>query len=213
MEILVWPILVAVLVAATVFMQVQLMSKPEKHLRRDDAVAKRIAIRIDAPTRAWIQENGYEFMAAYHFMQTQLAAWRKRGGVTDLVIYATQTKLAYDLVTYLRDDNSLTTSIGGEIGMFPLAKGAYKEGLDLHTLADLDTAHQGSLEILASRRGLRPSAAAPDFEENLLRSVHEQMDHVKSLPLWPLRGVYWFFVNRRRLRNRTVEDQIQRGWV
>jgi hypothetical protein len=39
------------------------------------------------------------------------------------------------------------------------------------------------------------------------------MDHVKNLSLWPLRGVYWFFVSRRWMVNKTIEDQIQRGWV
>jgi hypothetical protein len=34
-----------------------------------------------------------------------------------------------------------------------------------------------------------------------------------SLFLWPLRGPYWYFLRRTKMRNLPVEDLIKRGWI
>lgn len=205
------PIIAVIAVTATVLVQVKLLSMPEKYLKRDDACVEPIKGRLDAKTKAWIESNGFDFLAAYRFMQTPFAAWRKRGSVTDLVIYGTQAKIVYDLATYLQDGTGLTTSIGGETGMFPIVPGNYKESVAVRNLHELAAAHTRSLKVLESKRGIHERDEAPPFEEELILSMCEQMAHVKTYSFWPFRGLYWFFVKRRQMRGKTVEEQIRQG--
>jgi hypothetical protein len=190
-----------------------MMAKPERLLRQDDASAKPIADSLSPRFKSWIEANDFVFLGAYRFTQIRFAAWRKRGGATDLIVYATPFKFACDLVTRLQDNMTLTTTVGGETGMFPQTPGDYKESVLVTNPDDLDAAHSKSLSILAKMRGVRVCDIPPSFEDALLRNARDKMTYVKSLPFWPVRGVYWYFVKRQQMRNKTIEEQIQQGMI
>jgi hypothetical protein len=211
--VVIFPVVIVMGVAVTTYMQVQTMSNIEKHLRREDMLAERILSRIKTDTISWIDDNDYELIGAYQSQQIKFAVWRENGGVRDLIIYETPSKMVYDFVTYLQDDNTLTTSIGGETGALPVPPGDYKESVAAQTLEELDSAHRNSLEVLNFKRGLQLRDVAPDFETDLIRSVHKQMIYIKTLSFWPFRGVYGFYFGRSKMRNKTIEEQIQRGWI
>lgn len=213
MELLLVPIGIVASLMIVVYFGVQKMSKPERHLLRNDELAPEVGERIDAANRKWIMANDYDYLAAYQFLEARFCVWQKRGTAHFLIVYAFTGKTSYDMVTNLQDDKSLTSTINGDVGMFPLVPGEYKESIEPCTLSELFDAHQKSLSILLSQRGINRSDNVPDFEASLLSAMRKQMEYVKSMPFWPLRGIYWFFVVRKRMKHKNIEDQIKLGWI
>jgi hypothetical protein len=62
-------------------------------------------------------------------------------------------------------------------------------------------------------RGVAKAVVVTAIEEAIVESTQQQMEYVRSLPLWPLRGTYWFFVRRNILANKSIEDQHQAGKI
>ena len=68
-------------------------------------------------------------------------------------------------------------------------------------------------EYLSSAGGARLSQLVKPFEEIFIESIDKQVEFVRSIPLWPLRGAYWFFIRRRLWHNKSVLQQHQRGMI
>ena len=40
----------------------------------------------------------------------------------------------------------------------------------------------------------------------MIESITRQMKHIRSLPLWPIRSVRWYLINRFTIPNRSVRE-------
>ena len=63
--------------------------------------------------------------------------------------------------------------------------------------------------FLINKGGVQVQASDLSFEQAISMSCINQSAYIRSLPLWPLRAPYWFFIRRRTYHGKTVE-QLQR---
>jgi hypothetical protein len=80
-------------------------------------------------------------------------------------------------------------------------------------LDELWRSHQEGTHFVLRWAGVELRPLEKDLLTEIAESVQDQMAHIRSLPLWYLRGGWWYFVRRRRLHNVPIEDQHRRGWI
>lgn len=207
---------VLIVVPVTVMLQVHMMLHPEKLLKRDPSATRVISDAITPETRAWIAQQQCQFIGAFRFMQVVIALWKMPAEGTYVAVLRAQNALAKMTVmefgTFL-ENGELNSTNGSSTFMFPPTPGNFKESILTQSLDTLYRAHLHSLEVLNARLGLRPIPMPADMERNMIESNRRQMLYVKSLPFYPFRGIYWFFVKRHRMRGKTIEDQFRTGMI
>jgi hypothetical protein len=161
---------------------------------------------------AWAVANGFEpdIVADFHATPgprpLRLMLWRNSYKKTYLSAYTTPEKLCWEFVTILTDDNVLTTASTKDAMTLPAAPGAYIQAFDGQDFDGLFRRHEAGLVYLHENKGLVIVDRWEPTEVLILHSIQRQVAHVRNLPLWQCRGVYWYFIRRPRLSNKPVEQ-------
>jgi hypothetical protein len=183
------------------------LSNPEKLLRPISGELSPARQAIVLQHQEWLAAQGYQFLTSFQFSTIQVVVFQQ----TDAPRYFNlnfHKSTTYDLVTRFDDTRSLTTATSDSIGMIPPAPGCYKQGFPR---AAADLALQRHLEAetyLINKFGIVCQAVTKPYEQLLIDGMRAEVAHVKSMPLWPIRGIYWYFVNRTRMANRTIQEQF-----
>ena len=204
--------------ALFVFIAVRLL----KHARIEPLADHEFVTKL-APSRAddeWALKNGFAWLGAYRFIgniagKVTLFVWWVPDLSTFFVKYfAPQGIIAYDLVTYFEYRHpkhgtraSVTTTSVSDGLLMPLPPMAYTQAFPS---ADHDGRFR--LHIEAEQfigRALNTDVLAQDanaFPTLVLDAIHAQADHIRGMPLWPMRALWWFLTKGRKA-NRTIAQQ------
>lgn len=184
-------------------------------LRLDaDAGQQVLAKALPRVTSAFIAREGFEWVGAFVLRgwtaSPPIAAWAHPAGRLYLCVYLLPNGTSHlDFVTILGDQLGVTTGTSRDGQLLPQRPGSYIQTFSDLTVPQLYTRHLQAEQYLSQRLGVAPDPRRIDFAVELLSAVRQQMSHVRSLALWPLRMPWWYFVRRHRLHERSVIEQVQ----
>ncbi|MCF6284820.1 MAG: sulfatase-like hydrolase/transferase [Candidatus Hydrogenedentes bacterium] len=81
-------------------------------------------------------------------------------------------------------------------------------GVDGMDLDNLFQKHEAALVHLHQYKGLSIANRWKSTQTRILDPIRRQTAHVKSLPFWQFRGVYWYFIRRTRMNNKSIAQQF-----
>lgn len=188
---------------------VNTMSGRQFRLYPADEERHKRKFRAAAEHNEWAKENGFKWVGAYIIREPQqifIAAWKHTDAPRFFCVYSHAANDYYDFVTEYEDDKSLTTSGTKDAHTLPFAAGKYVQSFHDAEHEDLWEEHQDAEEFLESQAGLQRARELPAFPKLVAGAIRKQMQHVKSIPLWQVRGIFWYLF-RGAKSNRRIEEQ------
>lgn len=214
------PLLIVVLpflaISGTLAASVLIFRYRRDLMRAVDPVAFPKETKLALSLNDWAEEHGFSFLGSYQVNalgSAYVAAWEKEDEPTYFCVYYLNQTLARDFVTILDGTGALTTGNSADALLFPCAPRDYKQTFPATTIQQQWDRHREALDFLKRSRDVKIRSDYATFEEALNAGLREPMKYVMSLFLWPLRGPYWYFLRRTKMRNLPVEDLIKRGWI
>lgn len=164
----------------------------------------------------WAESQGFDYLGAYllHGPATFfIAAWQLRNMPTFLCVYCHGENTHFDIVTIYSEHQGLTTGSSKDGQTLPRAPGSYAQTFSNLDLDAMWTRHQQAEKYLHENARMQANPGNLEFEPLFIDAVRREAQFVQSIPLYPFRGVYWFFVRRHQRHNRTIEQQHARGMI
>jgi hypothetical protein len=195
-----------VIVSGSVYFMVRKMSEPENMLR---PIAGGLNAEQQQTLRRyerWLIDNQFEYKAGFQFGTIKVVAFQQENAQRIFSVYF-HKKTSIDIESWFDDANNLTTATSGSIGMFPQRPGAYKQSYPGLTAADAWQRHLAGEAHLMQKFGLTWQPLTQPYQEALLNSIRLQMQFVRAIPLYPIRALYWYAVMRKKMANRSVQQQ------
>jgi len=172
---------------------------------------------IGAP---WLREHHFHWENAYHFHsfigKVTIRAWRQPESATFLCQYVFQGgKTTTDIVSIFSNEKrvGLTTGSTRDAQFMPHRPGICVQSFSGAPVATLWRRHTEAEVVVADVTGVSPEPVNKTFDELLLDAIRDQMQYVRSLPLWPLRAPYWYYIKRFRLHGKPVSALIEQGHI
>jgi hypothetical protein len=196
-------------IALGTYRSVKKMSAGPTIYRRPD-LAPGIIAAMQPETATFLQAAGFSFAEAYAFHTLHIGVWTRPSGhppLQSFSILRAPMSWTLEFMTEFSDNASLTTSTSRSAFMFPRGFGGFMQSFPKASISELWDAHQKGEEHLRSLLKLPISECRLTFEERVSRALVRQLTHVRSLPLWPIRGIYWFSLKRFLMHNRPIWTQ------
>jgi hypothetical protein len=165
----------------------------------------------------WATREGFDVVGTYTVDAMQrmfVAAWlHNEYPVYFCIYYHAQTETTvYDFVSLYEGDRGLTTGSTADAVFIPQPPDSYVQAFTDKTLDELWDLHLVSEQYVLNQLRLAPKRIDRPFEQVVIGAIHKQMGYVQSLPFWPLRTAWWYFVRRGRIVNLTIEQQQRKGY-
>lgn len=162
----------------------------------------------------WAEEQGFEFDGLYVFRvigtAVRIMAWRLPHEPTWLCLNIPPGRpVMPEFTTVLNGTGGVTTGASRDGLLLPLPEGQYQQAFIGADLRDLWQRHRDAVRWLVQSRGAEVRSDNESFVDGFGAALVSQSHHATSLPLWPLRMPYWFYVRRRRMANKSVREQIE----
>jgi hypothetical protein len=197
--------LAPVLVMGHFYTAVKRMSEPEKMMRRLEGLSadkQKLLLRH----KDWLEANDFQYLTSFQFGSIQVAAFQQ-ANTQRFFNFNFHQQLTFDLVTQFDDLNGLTTATSNHVGMLPVESGSYKQGFPNASVEDAWHRHLEAEEYLIRKFGIVQQPLTMDLQQCIMEGIRRQVRYVRSIPLWPVRSLYWFAVTRKRMANRSVQQQ------
>ena len=68
--------------------------------------------------------------------------------------------------------------------------------------------HLDAEVYVMQRFGVRLQPLRMSYEQMLLKALRMRMEFVRSIPLYPFRALFWYFIKRGRMANRSIQQQF-----
>lgn len=207
---------VHVLLAGILVLQVRLLSRP-----RVEAVSEAGGGRVPpAEEERWATENGFAFLGNYVMkiggQLARIAVWQRPDRPTFFCRYVIEAQnrrqQSYDLVTLFAEEVGLTTGSSRDGQLFPTRPGSFMQTFTGLSLDQQWSVHIDMENYLMDRGGAGLVELEEPFEAVFVRAIVRQMEYIKTIPFWPLRGAYWYFVRRYQRHGKTIQQQHDKGW-
>jgi hypothetical protein len=172
-------------------------------------IAPSICEAVPPQVAGFLQSQGFEFSGSYRFHSVKIGVWEQRGGPRSREFWFTRTiaGTSYEFSTEFSDEVSLTTTKSGAAFVFPRPFGSFMQSFPSASITELWDAHVRGGEYLISDCSIRTGPSRLSREERQRRGAIEQLNYIRSLPLWPLRGIYWYLIKRFLMHNRPIWKQ------
>lgn len=164
----------------------------------------------------WAVAHGFERLGGWTIRIPENPAgvafvWERPGEAVWFACYVVQATVATDLLTHYADRHDLTTGSSASTMMFPSRPGKVKQAFTGLSLDELLVRHTEADRFLREQFRWRPQGDSRPMDQILLESIRGQSRYVKSLPLWPLRGVWWFLTMGMRANKPVSERALDRA--
>jgi hypothetical protein len=170
-----------------------------------------------AERHRWATDHGFtpdlvaDFRGAMGGQVIVIGVWRNFAEKTYLSTYNTPQKMCCEFITILDRDASLTTTNTRDSVLMPSGHGRFIQAFDGANLDALLRRHQEGLDHLSLTQHLEPINRSETTDLLILESLHHQTTYVQSLPLWQLRGAWWYWGRRNLLNNKSIAERYPRG--
>lgn len=161
--------------------------------------------------RSRVEPLGFEWDGAHLFIASEpvfVGVWRHRADRTWFVLYIGGSHASFEFVTMFEPNpvtTMLSTSNTKDALLLPQPPGRLVAAFARSSVEDLWLRHRATCEALMAEHGIVRSDIEHASPTDLIRdAVFEQVRYVRSLPLWPMRGLWWFLVRRNLLAGRPI---------
>jgi hypothetical protein len=196
-------------IAFTIHRSVRAMAEsPEPQSKPD--WADRIKAAVPPDIASFLATKGFSFTEAYGFHQVWFGIWTQKGGASPsrrFCLSRTPNGGTEEFVTDFSDDASLTTTKTRSAFVFPRVFGGFMQSFPRASIDELWDAHQRGEQYLVSEVSIPVRACRLPYLERLKQGIVQQTAYIRSLSLWPLRGIYWYLVKRFPMHNRPIWKQ------
>jgi hypothetical protein len=153
--------------------------------------------------------NRFRPLECYRFHQLRLVIWTQPGSqpLQSFCLMKSPTGNHIEFEAVFSDDAALTTTRSRSAFMFPRFFGSFVQSFPKSSIERLWDLHLKGTQHLISSVAIPIRESHRPVPERSRRAIVRQLSLVRSLPLWPLRGVYWFLIKRFLLQNRPVWKQ------
>lgn len=159
----------------------------------------------------WAETNQFELNGIYRLQQSYILVWQN----VDLAAYFQSTLSPYgrfhSFTTLFKEDYSLVTANDRESLVFPSPPRRFVQSFGIEKIDSLNEKHQSSVADLIRVKQLDSPDNLPGFEETYLGSIQRQHEYVRSYPLYPILGIWWYHIGRRRKFNQPIDLQAILG--
>ncbi|WP_417533091.1 hypothetical protein [Marinobacterium stanieri] len=158
---------------------------------------------------AWAEPRGFIFECNFlsHTLNDgkaiQCAAWWSDSQNTWAVVYYANGLVNIDFVTRYSDTLGVTTASTKDAMTLPNRTTAYTQAFTLLDNDELYARHQEACSRVEAAERISP-LLKQDLMGEVEKSMLYQVEYVTSLPLWRMRGVYWFFGRRNLKVNKPI---------
>ena len=173
-------------------------------------LAPEITAAVDPKVAAFIAAKGFRFANAYQFHTIRLGHWEQAANcppLRRLSVLLSPAGTNYEFITEFSDDHSLTTTKTRAAFMFPRPFGSFLQSFPSASIEQLWDLHLRGEEHIVSDLSIPVKECRVTYLDGFAPAVLRQMRCIKSFPLWPVRGVYWFLVKRFLMVNRPIWTQ------
>jgi hypothetical protein len=202
------------LIAITLYVSVLKMSKPDLSMEAVNGEDYPADWQVVTTNHGWAQTNGFEFLGCYRMQAMQptfIATWKHSQNPTFFCMYGVANVYAYDIVSIFTPQFGITTGTTKDGQLLPSEPGHYTQTFSDISLDELLRKHQEAEQYVQLQGHIRPEHLYRNFEVIFLEAIRGQMAHVRQIPLYPIRGIYWFLVRRSKRHNRSVQDLHRAG--
>ncbi len=206
LELLILLVVLVFTVPASIFFSVRRMAKSPAVT---PVPGSNIMVGLPADVESFLSSQNFRFFGAFRFHSITLGVWTQPGSLPlhRVGLMRGPAGVVCEFITDFSDDNSLTTSRSRSAFMFPRRWGEFLQSFPRSTLDQLWNQHLQGVEFLTSREGIPVRECRGSYEERMRRAMSEQLAYIRSLPFWPVRGLYWFFVKRFLMQNKPIWEQ------
>lgn len=182
--------------------------------------AKRLIHSVEH-LRQWAQRNDFRFLGYYNirvgFQKVFTAAWQRTDRPTFMCHYVikvgNKVNRATDIITEFADDVSLTTADTRGAQFAPKPPKDYAQSFSKVDVSQQWSRHIEMENYLIDVGGAQLVNQDIEFEKDIVESAHRQNRFIRSIPLWYLRGSYWYFVRRYLWHNKSIEAQHRKRMI
>ncbi len=165
-------------------------------------------------TNAWANFHGFQFIKHVDFFSKvggktiKCMFWKSGDEKNILGVYYTEGKVHYDLVTKFEKDRGLTTSSTKDGGMLPTLPENYTQYFPGQTLNEIWKHHTEAERFIEQKLGCSKEAFGEDIISEVKKAIRKQVEFVKSIFLWQIRGPYWFLIRKNIVANKKVVEEL-----
>ncbi len=157
----------------------------------------------------WAESNQMKRVGIYRVQQNFILVWEQVEDATYLQCTLSPYGRFHSFTTVFSDDYSLLTANDRESLVFPHPPRRFVQSFGIEQLGALCEKHESAVAALRKVKHLELSETLPDFEELYLSQVQKLHAHVRAVPFYPIRGIWWYHVVRRMKFNQPVNlDQV-----
>jgi hypothetical protein len=180
---------------------------------------------VDEPQRledpwgvsAWARDHDFTLDSQFDFdglvgaggVKLALEGWYSPSKTVFLMHYHVLENYYYEFVSGLKGEYSLTSSKSADSLSLPFPPKAFVQVFEEASLDELLREHEKGLAFLKERFGLMPVAPDRPLRDLILFTLKTQMAQVQSQQLWQLKVGWWYLTRRRRLKNKSVIEQVE----
>lgn len=169
----------------------------------------------------WAQNNDFSFVGNFTMktasMTTSVSAWQHCDRPTFFCKYVVKIKnisqQASDFVTKFANDILLTTASTSDANFFPRYPEAYLQSFSKLSLDERWYRHVEMENYLIDTGGAELIQMDVSFEKELFDAAQKQIKYVRTIALWPFRGVYWYFIRKHLWHNKSIKTQHEKGVI
>lgn len=162
-----------------------------------------------AEIEPWLERHGYEpecsFLARTMAIPMNCAAWRSRNEGAWVLLYCARGHSNVDFVTVYEGAVSISTASSRDALLLPPVPGSYVQAFPGSGMDDRRAKHLQACRRLESAHGGLSPVFADDLPAEIGEALSRQARYVMSLPLWRMRGFFWYFLRRRLLANKPAK--------
>ncbi|QDT99827.1 hypothetical protein [Gimesia aquarii] len=155
----------------------------------------------------WAESNQFNQVGIYRLQQNFILVWEHLESATFFQVTLSPYGRFHSFTTVFSDDYSLITANDRESLVFPSPPKQFVQSFGIEALDLLVEKHQLTLVDLIKVKHLELPEQVPDFEETYLNQIRQQHEHVRSVPLYPIRGIWWYHIGRRVKFNQPIDLQ------
>ena len=158
----------------------------------------------------WAAAHDFQPTGAYRVINLpgslKLVAWTQAETPTYLCVYVIlDTRTEIDFVTAC-GDKILTSGTTKDGHLLPTAPGSWMQSFSPSSASELWSRHEEAIKYLSEVADFQPGQFTPDLPNDFARAMRRHSEYIRSLPLWPLRMPYWYFVRRKIRHNKSIRQ-------
>lgn len=195
-----------VLIPILIYYAIQHMRSPQLIQMTEEEAADYYTGKCRAESD-WAHSRQFAEVGVYRWQQNFILVWEHVDSATFFQVTMSPYGRFHNFTTVFEDDYSLLTANDRESLIFPAPPRRFVQSFGIEQLELLHEKHAAAVADLERIKHLELCHEFPEFKESYLASIQRQREHVRSVLFYPIRGIWWYHIDRRARFNRPIDLQ------